>query len=181
MTDGKGQFGPAKNLRVSLATHRAFTDYQHSVRAKSAEEAMRLLVGEDVLRIAVPGVVRERWQAAADEAGFPLPQWVAQKVEAAIAYQADAHEIRVALDRLMTAPMAPVRHQEDRAGIAEELQCGRRHGDVLCVLGRGHTGLCRDTVAVRPETVQWGPCSACTGPDACRTKVQCSAEQVPPQ
>lgn len=180
MADGNAQFGPAKNLRVSTTTHRLFTDYQHKVRAKSAEDAMRALLGEDVVRISVPPAVRERWEIEAEEAGFPLEQWIAQRVEAAIAYRADAREIRVALDRLMVGALTNERVRKDQEAQAAYVACGNRHGDTACVLGAGHTGTHRNTVTIRPSTQSWGPCSTCRVPSSCKSgAVMCGAEQVP--
>lgn len=83
MSDGDKQVkGPAKTIRVSTDIHTRFRAYQHTVHADSAEQAMGLLLGDNVLRIPMPAAVMERWTAQAAAAGYPLDQWVAQRVEA---------------------------------------------------------------------------------------------------
>ena len=103
MTDENSSSSVFKNVRVSVPTHGRLIDYQHKVRARSAEEAMKVLLGEDVVHIPVPDAARERWEAAAAEAGFPLAQWVIQHVEAFLAYRADPRDIRHALDSTLAA------------------------------------------------------------------------------
>lgn len=79
---------------------------------------MNLLLGQDVLHIPMPRDVMTRWKIEAEEAGFPLDQWVAQRVEAYLANRAHAGEVRQALNELLgyrrsmeTAAMAYGAHQ----------------------------------------------------------------------
>lgn len=83
MSDGEKQVKePAKTIRVSTDIHTRFRAYQHNVHADSADEAMGLLLGDNVLRIPMPAVVLQRWKTEAARAGYPIDQWVAQRVEA---------------------------------------------------------------------------------------------------
>lgn len=81
--------------------HRRFRAYQHTMHADSAEQAMGLLLGDSVLRIPMPEPVMDRWMAEAEASGFPLDQWVAQRVEGYLANRAYAGEVRAALNELV--------------------------------------------------------------------------------
>jgi hypothetical protein len=81
--------------------HSKFRRYKHNVHADSAEQAMGLLLGDNVLRIPMPEAVMARWQAEADRSGFPIDQWVAQRVEGYLANRSYAGEVRAALNELV--------------------------------------------------------------------------------
>lgn len=70
------------------------------MHADSADQAMELLLGDSVLRIPMPEAVMDRWRAEAEASGFPLDQWVAQRVEGYLANRAYAGEVRAALNEL---------------------------------------------------------------------------------
>lgn len=77
-----------KQLRVSADTHRRV----HNIAAKfqgTADDAIRYLLGQDVVRVPVTDRQRERWTAAAEAAGVPLPEFIAMRVEAAISFGSD--------------------------------------------------------------------------------------------
>ena len=90
-----------KTLRISRPQHEAFTEFQYENRCKSADAAMALLLNPAILRIPMPVEVMDRWRVAAAAAGFPLEQWVAQRVEGFLAIGAEPSEIRGALDELL--------------------------------------------------------------------------------
>ncbi len=103
MTDGehKSTVGE-KTLRVSLPLHEKFVDFKHENRCRNADQALGLLLADNVVHVPVPAMALARWRATADASGFPLDQWVAQLVEGYLATRADAGEIRRALDELIT-------------------------------------------------------------------------------
>lgn len=102
MSDGQKQAkGPAKTIRVSTDMHAKFVEFQYENRRKSADETMALLLAPGVLHIPMPADVMDRWRAEAEQSGFPLEQWVAQRVEAWFANRSYAGEVRAALNELV--------------------------------------------------------------------------------
>lgn len=93
--------GPAKGIRVSTHTHALIKQHMHRMHAESMEEALATILGENALHIPMPAEVLQRWESEARESGFPLPQWVAQRVEGYLANRAYAGEVRAALNELV--------------------------------------------------------------------------------
>ena len=89
-----------KSILVSEETHRLLMEQSKKVRASSMDELLRHYVEENVIRIPVPQVVQSRWKSVADAAGYSVEQWVVQRVEAAIQYNADPGVIGRALGKL---------------------------------------------------------------------------------
>lgn len=89
-----------KSILVSEETHAMLMDYSKKVRASSMDEVLRYFVQEDVIRIPAPKEVSNRWKSVAAAAGYSVEQWVAQRVEAAIQYNADPGVIGRALGKL---------------------------------------------------------------------------------
>lgn len=91
---------------------------------------MGLLLGEDVLHIPVPAPVMARWRAAAEVAGYPLDQWVAQRVEA---YLEAVHTF---------APLDTGADTVDPARAEKFTQCGKCTTPKSCRIGRQDTEAC---------------------------------------
>lgn len=132
-----------KTIRVSEDNHARFRAFQHTVHADSADEAMDLLLGDDAMHIPMPKEVMTRWEAEAEDAGFPLDQWVAQRVEAYLANRAYAGEVRQALDELLG-----YRRAMETAAMAYDI----------------HQGLPPKKPAA---TGTYTPCTSCTTPASC--------------
>lgn len=108
MTSENGQVkGPAKGVRVSSRTHALIKQHMHRMHAESMDDALETILGQSALHIPMPPEVLRRWEDAARESGFPLPQWVAQRVEGYLANQAYAGEVRAALNELLAIRRGP--------------------------------------------------------------------------
>lgn len=77
---------------------------------------MDLLLGPDTLHIPMPAEVMERWRAEARSSGFPLEQWVAQRVEGYLANRAFAGEVRQRLNELLAYRHAETGQRAIRKG-----------------------------------------------------------------
>lgn len=84
-------------LRVLKSTHAKFIAKQRETRLRSADDLVQTLLSSNTLTIPLPPLVRERWEAAAAEAGYPLDKWVGLVVEAYIAYGASPGRIEMSL------------------------------------------------------------------------------------
>lgn len=89
-----------KSVLIQEDTHALLMARVKQVNANSADELLRMFLEEEVVRIPLPAVAYKRWTESASEAGFSLSQWVAQRVEAAIQYQADAGTIGRVMGKL---------------------------------------------------------------------------------
>lgn len=89
--------GNRTSISVTKETNARLRAYMHKVHANSMEEVMQHFLGEHVLRIPMNPTVYERWAAVADDAGYDLNQWVAQRVESAITFGSDPQTVVRAL------------------------------------------------------------------------------------
>jgi hypothetical protein len=143
--------------------HERFHAFKHDVHANSAEEAMTVLLGADVLHIPMPAVVMERWREEAEACGYPLEQWVAQCVESWLANRVRTPEIQEALAlkrRLEAAEVVQAVYSGEAPPGVDPKRWGRR------VPEEG---------AYRPGTDSqgrpvWNICDDCTTPHTCAEK-----------
>jgi hypothetical protein len=77
-----------KTVRVGFDTHQALHDLAHQING-TADDAIRHLLGLSTVRVPVSEIQRQRWIAAARDAGVSVHEFVKMRVEAAIQFGAD--------------------------------------------------------------------------------------------
>lgn len=77
-----------KTARFSPENHTALMALADQIEG-TADDALAHLLGQSTIRIPISDVQRARWEHAAEQAGVSVEQFVAMRVEAAMAYNGD--------------------------------------------------------------------------------------------
>lgn len=80
---------PTKTVRVSHETHAQLTALADRLNGTVDDAIQWLRAREGMIRVPCSDRQRERWEKSATQAGLPLPEFMAQITEAAVAYGAD--------------------------------------------------------------------------------------------
>lgn len=135
---------------------------------------MNLLLGDDVMHIPMPAAVMQRWKAEATASGFPLEQWVAQRVEAWLASRTFAGQMSAAVYDIHKGEMPPAKHRFVPPTELISLEEAERRGFPAEGEHTTHIGPRRPEpgprAAAEPvtEAEKKGTCGECTTPNSCR-------------
>lgn len=79
---------PTKQARFSWGAHRELMQLADELGG-TADDALRHLLGQSTVRVPVTDEQRHRWEAAAEDAGVPVDDFIRLRIEACLQFGTD--------------------------------------------------------------------------------------------